>query len=111
MWSYPTNHYNMEERRQTHIDLEVLKVKVVDMEKKFDDTIKTLEKKFDTNLGGFFKVFCLTIAALALIAGGMFTILRSDIKEIGSTVSRIRQIRQPSPSPQLPFKPYDKGER
>ena len=90
----------MEERRQNDIDIAVLKEKVAE-----------LKAEFDKDLGGFFKIFVMAIAALALIAGGMFTILRSDIKEIDSTVSRTRQIRQPSPSPQLPFKPYGQGER
>ncbi len=89
-----------EERRQTHIDLAVMKEKV-----------EALDKKLDIELGGFFKIFCLTIASLAFIAGAMFTFLWSEIKDVDSTVSRMRQIRQPSPSPQLPFKPYGQGER
>ena len=96
MWSYPTNHYNMEERRQNDIDIAVLKEKIVEANKELE---------------GFFKIFCLTIGALAVIAGGMFTFLWSEIKDVNSSVAHIRQIRQPSPSPQLPFKPYDKGER
>jgi len=90
----------MEERRQNDIDIAVLKEKVAE-----------LKAEFDKDLGGFFKIFCLTIGALAVIAGGMFTFLWSEIKDVNSSVAHIRQIRQPSPSPQLPFKPYDKGER
>ena len=89
-----------EERRQNDIDIAVLKEKVAE-----------LKSEFDKDLGGFFKIFCLAIGALALIAGGMFTFLCSEIKDIRSSVSHIRQIRQPSPSPQLPFKPYGQGER
>jgi len=86
----------VEERRQNDIDIAVLK-------EKNDELFR--------DLAGLFKIFCLTIGALAIIAGGMFTFLWSEIKDVDSTVSRMRQIRQPSPSPQLPFKPYDKGER
>jgi hypothetical protein len=86
----------VEERRQNDIDIAVLK-------EKNDELFR--------DLAGLFKIFCLAIGALAIIAGGMFTFLWSEIKDVDSTVSRMRQIRQPSPSPQLPFKPYDKGER
>jgi hypothetical protein len=83
-----------EERRQNDIDIAVLKEKVCEVNKEMD---------------GLFKIFCLTIGALAFIAVGMFTFLWSEIKDTNSTVAHIRQIRQPSPSPQLPFKPYEQG--
>lgn len=85
-----------EERWQNDIDLAVLKEKVCEIKKEMD---------------GLFKIFCMAIGALAFIAGGMFTFLWSEIKDTNSTVSHIRQIRQPSPSPQLPFKPYGQGEK
>ena len=73
MWSYPTNHYNMEERRQNDIDIAVLKEKVAE-----------LKAETDKDLRGFFKIFCLTIGAAAVIIGGIFTFLCSEIKDIRS---------------------------
>ena len=70
-----------------------------------------MEAKFDEDLRGFFKIFCLTIGASAFIIGAMFTFIWKEVKDVNSTVTHIRQIRQPSPSPQLPFKTYGQGER
>jgi len=89
-----------EERRQNDIDIAVLKEKVAE-----------LKAETDKDLKGFFKIFCLTIGAAAVIITSIFAFMCSEIRDIRSSVLSIRQIRQPSPSPRLPVKTYEQGER
>jgi len=68
-----------------------------------------IKAQSERDLKGFFKIFCLTVACSSIIVAGMFTFLWTEVKDINTTLSHIRQIRQPSPSPQLPFKTHEQG--
>jgi hypothetical protein len=62
-----------------------------------------------TNIKGLFKVFVLTITAASAIIVIAFGVMWSEMKGINDTVDsiqrhQVRQNREPSQSPQLPFK-------
>lgn len=64
-----------------------------------------------TNMKGLFKIFVLTITAASVIICIVFGVMWSELKSINDTMATLQhhQIRQPSPSPQLPFKTHGQG--
>lgn len=66
-----------------------------------------------TNMKGLFKIFLLTISAASLIIIIAFGVMWGELKSVNDSVASIRQhqIRQPSPSPQLPVKTYPEEGR
>ena len=80
-----------------------LKELVLENREVVKDTVTRMKTDSERDLKGFFKIFCLTVACSSIIVAGMFTFLWTEMKDINTTIAHIRQIRQPSPSPQLPF--------
>jgi len=88
-------------KKDTKIIADQLKI---DTEK----TAQALKTDSDDKLRGLFKIFVMTVTASSIIVGAMFSFLwiegKNDRAEIKASIAAIRQMRQPSPSPQLPFK-------
>ena len=68
-----------------------------------------------TNMKGLFKIFVLAITAASVVVVIAFGVMWAELKDVSSTIDLIqrhqsRQVRQPSPSPQLPFDHSIQGE-
>jgi len=58
-------------------------------------------------IAGLFKIFCLTITAASVMICIAFGVMWAEMKSVNESIATLQhyQIREPAPSPQLPFKP------
>ena len=92
-----------------------LKELVLENREVVKDTVTRMKSDSERDLKGFFKIFCLAIGASAVLVGAMFTFLWTEMKDVNATMvslrqHQVRQVREPSPSPQLPFEHNLQGE-
>jgi hypothetical protein len=59
-----------------------------------------------TNMKGLFKIFVMTISAASVIICIVFGVMWAELRSVNDTIATLQhhQLREPSPSPPLPFK-------